>query len=475
MEKQTKRSQFGSTIGFIVSAIGSAVGLGNIWGFPYKMGSNGGFAFLLVYIVLAVFVGMFIMISELAIGRRGGKSVVSSYGSLDKRFKWIGVLGVLVPFIIMGFYNVLGGYCIEYMILNLSNLAFGTTGSDGATLFSEMLTNQFGALIFAIIYLSISFLIVKKGVKGGIEKFNKVGMPALFILLIIVVVRSCTLDGAEAGLKFILEPNFEPFKENFIGVLATAGGQMFFSLSLAMGIMVTFGSYLNKKENIVKNSLVIIGADTLVALLAAFAVIPAAFALGGADAAMAGPKLIFITLQDVFNSMGSVGPIFGFVFYMLVVLAAVSSTISLLEVVIAYLIDRREEKGKSVNRGKITLWSCVAVSILTIIVAIDGLGANGVWVPFRNTFGVIGSFNDSWLDFLDCITEGIIMPFAALVTAIMVGWVVKPKPIYDEITLEGNKFGLYKIYKFCIKFIIPPVMLLVLLGQVNEFFALNIF
>ncbi len=475
MEKETKRSQFGGSIGFILSAIGSAVGLGNIWGFPYKMGNNGGFAFLIVYVLLAVFVGMFIMIAELAIGRKTGKSVVSAFGILNKKFKWVGWMGVIVPFVIMGFYNVLGGYCTEYLFFNLSNLAFGSAGADGGTLFGGMLTNQFGSIIFSVIYLAICFFIVKGGVKGGIEKFNKIGMPALFVMLVIIVIRSCSLPGATEGIEYILKPNFEPFKENFFGVLATAGGQMFFSLSLAMGIMVTFGSYLSKKESIVKNSLFIIGADTLVALLAAFAVIPAAFALGGQDAAMAGPKLLFITLQDVFNSMGTIGPLFGSIFYLLVVLAAISSTISLIEVVTSFLIDRQEEKGKTANRGKITFWSCAAISILTIIVALDGLGANGFWVPTQNALGVVGSFNDCWLDFLDFFTEGLMMPLAALITSIFVGWVIKPKAIFDEVTLEGNKFKLYGAFKFCIRFIIPVVMGLVLLGQIDTFLALGIF
>lgn len=472
-----KRTQWGSNFGFIMSAIGSAVGLGNIWAFPFKMGQNGGFAFLIVYVILAVFVGLMIMVSELAIGRRTKLGVLGAYQKISKRFGWIGWLAVLSPLILLSFYCVLGGYCVEYMCYNLSEVAFGVgagAADAGETIFSNMLSNQLGALIFALIFLGMCVIIVKNGIKGGIEKFNKIGMPALFVMLIIIIIRAVTLPGASEGIKFMLEPNLEPLKNDFIGVISTAGCQMFLSLSLAMGAMVTYGSYLGNKENIVKSAGTIIFADTLVAVLAGFAVLPAAFALNGSEAVLSGPKLLFITLQDVFNQMGFVGPIFGVIFYLLVIIAAVSSAISLLEVIATMIIDKREAKNKPVDRVKITAYICIPVVFLMAIVAVDGLGANGMWTPFSKSVGIIGSFNDCWLDFFDTLAEGILMPIGGLLMAIMIGWEYGTENIRDEIMLEGNKFKSYKLYRVCIRFVVPVMMLLILFGQISEIFGLKL-
>lgn len=478
---ENKRENFGSNFGFLMAAIGSAVGLGNIWGFPYKMGKSGGFTFLIVYLMLGVFVGFVIMMAELAMGRKTRKGAIGAYGALARKFKWVGWLAVFSPFAVMTFYAVLGGYCIEYLALNLSNLAFaGAEVMTGADLFTAMLTNPFGAVIFSLLFMVICYLINCGGVSGGIEKFNKVGMPALFFMLIIIIIRTLTLDGAVEGLKFMFVPGYAVeagFIEEapgFLTVLATAGGQMFFSLSLAMGAMITYGSYLDQNENLVKNSLIIVVADTLVALMAGVAVIPAAVATYGPSATLSGPKLLFITLQDVFQSMGTVGPLFGVAFYLLVLLAAISSAISLIEVVVTYFIDCAEEKGKKGNRNKIVFLVCLAIMAIASIVAVDGLGSNGVWVPFQNTFGIVGEFNDSWLDFMDCLSEGIAMPLGALMMSIMVGWVIKPDTLLDELHISGTN-KLDGFFKFCIKFAAPVGMLLILIGQIDTFFHLGIF
>ncbi len=476
-----ERGAWGSNIGFLLAAIGSAVGLGNIWGFPYKMGRSGGFTFLIVYLLLAVFVGFVIMMGELAMGRKTGKGTIGAYSALSKRFKWVGWLAVFSPFVIMSFYSVLGAYCIEYLALNLSNLAFaGGAIMTGSDLFVAMLTNPFGAVIFTLLFMVICYLINRGGVSGGIEKFNKVGMPALFVMLVIIIIRSLTLPGAVEGLKFMFVPGYAVeagFIEEapgFLTVLATAGGQMFFSLSLAMGAMITYGSYLSRKESLVKNSLIIVIADTLVALMAGIAVIPAAVATYGPSAALSGPKLLFITLQDVFSAMGTVGPLFGVVFYLLVLLAAISSAISLIEVIATYFMDRAAEKGKEGKRGKIVFWVCLAIMVEAAVVAADGLGANGMWVPFQNAFGIIGEFNDCWLDFMDTLSEGIAMPLGALLMSIMVGWEIKPKTLLDEIYPDG-KGKLKAFFSICMKIVVPIGMLLVLVGQIDTFFHLNIF
>ena len=382
---ENERGSWGSNLGFLMAAIGSAVGLGNIWGFPYKMGKSGGFAFLVIYVLLAIFVGFSIMMSELAMGRKTGKGTIGAYHALSARFKWVGWLAVFSPFVILSFYTVLGGYCIEYMSLNLSNLAFaGAEIKTGSDLFGAMLTNPFGCVIFTF--------------------------------LVIIIIRSVTLPGAAEGLKFMFLPGYAVqagFIEeapSIISVLATAGGQMFFSLSLAMGITITYGSYMKKSQNIVKNSVVVVFADTLVAIMAGIAVIPAAVATYGPSATLSGPKLLFITLQDVFQAMGPIGPLFGVIFYLFVLVAAISSAIALIEVVVTFLLDHAESKGKQGNRSKTVFWVCAAIMVEAAIVALDGLGSNKfVPVPFQQMIGV-GPWNDCWLDFMDAFSEGLAMP-----------------------------------------------------------------
>ena len=479
---ENNRANWASNLGFLMAAIGSAVGLGNIWGFPYKMGKSGGFAFLAIYLLLAVFVGFIVMVSELAMGRKTGLGVIGSYHALSKKFKWVGWLAVFAPFVVMSFYSVLGGYCIEYMSLNLSNLAFGGAEiSTGADLFGSMLTNPFGAVVFTMLFLGICYLINRGGISGGIEKFNNIGMPALFFMLVIIIIRSLTLPGAVEGLKFMFVPGyaveagFIQEEPGLLTVFATAGGQMFFSLSLAMGAMITYGSYLNKKENLVRNSAIIVIADTLVAAMAGIAVIPAAVANGIANNVpldqikLGGPNLLFVTLQDVFHAMGTAGPLFGVIFYLLVLIAAISSAISLIEVVITFFLDRAESKGQKGSRPRIALIVCLAVLAEALLVAIDGLGATGIF-PWPATAG----WNDCMLDFMDMLSEGLAMPIGALLMSIMVGWEIKPGTLLDEVHLGySGKFDLF--YKICIKFITPVGMLLVLAGQVNDFFAMNWF
>ena len=249
---------------------------------------------------------------------------------------------------------------------------------------------------------------------------------------------------------------------------------MFFSLSLAMGAMITYGSYVSKKENLVTNAGIIVIADTLIAILAGLAVIPAAVATYGPSAALSGPKLLFITLQDVFAAMGKVGPLFGVIFYLLVLIAAISSAISLIEVISTYFMDRAEVKGKRGNRSRIVLGVCLAILAEASIVAVDGLGANGMWVPLQNQFGIIGEINDCWLDFMDFMSEGLAMPLGALLMSIMVGWEIKPKTLLDELHI-GSNAKIDTFFSICMKFIVPIGMALILLGQIDGFLHLGIF
>ena len=478
-----ERKGFGSNFGFLMAAIGSAVGLGNIWGFPNKMGASGGFTFLIIYLILAACCGFIVMMGELALGRKTGRGAIGAYKVLSKRFKWLGWLGVLSAFLILGFYCALGGYCLKYVTLNVGNLfhaGFGTGTLDGAGVFGALMANQGEAVIYGLIFVAITMVIVMGGVGGGIEKVCSVGMPALFVMLVICIIRSCTLEGASEGLKYMFVPGWAlangVIKEapDFFSVVSTAGGQMFFSLSLGMAAMITYGSYLDKKENLQKNAIIIVVMDTLVALMAGLCVIPGRFALDPTGT-LGGPSLLFVTMQNVFDRMGAAGPIFGILFYLLVVFAAVSSSISLLEAVVAHFVDKARDEGKGDKRKLYSLIGAIGAGILCVIVCLDALGNAGI--SPADILGMrvdpsdkVPTWSADWLDFFDCIAEGILMPLGALLMSIMYGWELGPEVVHAEATCEGQKFGAYGWFRICIKYITPLAMLLVLYGQIKEFF-----
>ena len=478
-----ERKGFGSNFGFLMAAIGSAVGLGNIWGFPNKMGANGGFTFLIIYLILAACCGFIVMMGELALGRKTGRGAIGAYKVLSKRFKWLGWLGVLSAFLILGFYCALGGYCLKYVTLNVGNLfhaGFGTGTLDGAGVFGALMANQGEAVIYGLIFVALTMIIVMGGVGGGIEKVCSVGMPALFVMLVICIIRSCTLEGASEGLKYMFVPGWAlangVIKEapDFFSVVSTAGGQMFFSLSLGMAAMITYGSYLDKKENLQKNAIIIVVMDTLVALMAGLCVIPGRFALDPTGK-LGGPSLLFVTMQNVFDRMGGAGPVFGILFYLLVVFAAVSSSISLLEAVVAHYVDRARDRGKGDKRKLYSLIGAIGAGILCVIVCLDALGNAGI--SPADILGMrvdpsdeVPTWSADWLDFFDCIAEGILMPLGALLMSIMYGWELGPEVVHAEATREGQKFGAYGWFRICIKYITPLAMLLVLYGQIKEFF-----
>ena len=485
-----ERKGFGSNFGFLMAAVGSAVGLGNIWGFPNKMGASGGFTFLIIYLVLAVLCGFIVMVGELAIGRKTGKGAVAAYHALSKKFKWMGWMGILSAFFILFFYCALGGYCIKYVILNVGDLfgaGFGaeavyaaagdTSKSLGDVVFNTFVGSSGEAIIFGLIFVVITMLIVLGGVGGGIEKVCSVGMPALFVMLLICIIRACTLDGAVEGLKYMFVPGWAVENgiiaeaPDFLTVLSTAGGQMFFSLSLGMGAMITYGSYLQKKENLQKNAILIIVMDTLVALMAGLCVIPGRFALDP-DGALGGPKLLFITMQNVFSRMGGLGPIFGILFYLLVVFAAVSSSISLLEVIVAHFVDKARDEGKGDKRKAYTLIAAACVGLGCILVCADQLGGASFtpWKLLGLPETAIRTWNDCWLDFWDMLSEGIMMPLGALLMSLMIGWEVGPEMVKEECEQSGHAMGSYGFFKICVKFITPLCMILILYGQIKEFF-----
>ena len=471
-----ERKGFGTNFGFLMAAVGSAVGLGNIWGFPNKMGASGGFTFLIIYLILAALCGFIVMVGELALGRKTGKGAVGAYKVLSKKFKWLGWLGIASAFFIMSFYCALGGYCIKYLVLNVGNLfnaGFGTNGMSGGDVFTAFISNQGQSVIYGLIFVVLTMLIVMGGVGGGIEKVCSIGMPALFVMLIICIIRACTLENAVDGLKYMFVPGWAVANgviekaPNFFTVLSTAGGQMFFSLSLGMGAMITYGSYLHKKENIEKNALLIVIMDTMVALMAGLCVMPGRFALD-ASGAIGGPKLLFITMQNVFDKM-PLGALFGILFYLLVVFAAISSSISLLEVIVAHFCDKARIAGKGDKRKAYSLIAAVAVGLGCTLVCLDCLGGAGI-APADLLKIEPSGWSDCWLDFFDSLSEGIMMPLGALLMCLCIGYEIGPKVVDDEACLEGQSFKSKGFFNICVKFITPIAMLLVLYGQIEAFF-----
>lgn len=442
MEKQKERGQWASNLGFIMATAGSAIGLGNLWKFPYLVGKHGGGAFIVVYLLIVVFVGYPIMLGEMAIGRATGKNAMGAYKMLDKRFTWVGMAGVLSGFLILGFYNVVGGWVIKYIV----QFIMGGVKGDTAAYFGGFISSPFEPIFYAFLFSLATALIVNKGIAGGIEKASKFMMPTLFILLIIVMIRSVTLPGAGAGLEYYLKPDFSKLTPTAI---VAALGQVFFSLSLGMGCMITYGSYLSKNENIEKDALIVPLMDTTAALLAGFAILPAVFAFGFEPGA--GPGLMFITLPQVFASMPA-GALFGIMFFILVLFAALTSSISLLEVCNAYVID---EHGWS--RSKAT-W--VMSGIIFILVILSSLSM-GVMKDFT-------IFGKGFFDLLDFITSNVLLPLGGIMMCIFIGYFWGVDKAAAEV-MQNGKFAFKSrgFWNIAIKYIAPVAVGIVFLNMIG--------
>jgi len=445
------RAQWASSIGFILSAAGSAVGLGNIWKFPGKAYAGGGAAFLIIYILIVVFIGAAAMLGEFSLGRHTQKNPVGAFASISKRWKWVGALSVITAFIIMCYYVQVGGWVINYMVDYATNSASIFADSQGH--FLGMLGAESfpfkAAFLYPFIFLGLTVFVIIKGVESGIEKFNKIAMPVLFIILVVLTIRSVTLPGAEEGLSYMLKPDFS--KVTFDTVL-TALGQAFYSLSLGMAIMITYGSYLGKGENIGKNVGIICVFDSAVAFLAGFMIIPAVFA-AGVEPGMGG-GFAFTSLTGVFQSMPA-GALFGFLFYTLLFVAALTSAISILEGIIACIT---EEFGW--NRKKAAIGLAIAMLAIGSLYTLSQvhLPLKGIWFDAVNGLQYPGLG-----DFMEYLTDRLTMPIAALFTCIFIGWVWKPKNVIAEVRQNGIKFPSAKIWSFLIRFISPTAIALILI------------
>jgi NSS family neurotransmitter:Na+ symporter len=448
-KKIEKRASFSGQIGFVLAAAGSAVGLGNVWRFPYLAAKYGGGAFLLIYLLCVVTFGFTLMITEIALGRKTGKSVIEAYFILNKKWRFLGILSSLVPVLILPYYTVIGGWIIKYT----SAFLIGQ-GEKAATdgFFESFIQNPFQSIIWWILFSLLTMLFILSGVEKGIEKASKIMMPVLLVLLIGITVYSLTLPGAFEGVKYYLLPRAAAFTPDAV---LSAVGQMFYSMSLAMGIMVTYGSYMKKSENIEVSVRRIEIFDTGVAFLAGLLVVPAVTAFSGSTANMnAGPSLMFITLPKVFMSMGAVpGHIVAVLFFLLMLFAALTSSISIAETVVSIISDRF-----GLSRKKSILCTSGIIAVLGVFSAL-GYGVLSDIHPFGK---------DSFLDFFDFLTNSLVMPVVALLTCIFVGFVIKPKTLIDEVktsaAFKGESF--YKVFvKFCAPVILAAILVFGLRGS----------
>ena len=446
-----KRSSFSGKLGFVLAAAGSAVGLGNIWRFPYLAAKYGGGIFLLVYIILAVTFGYALMTAEIAIGRKTGLSVVGAFKSLNKKFSFIGWLAALIPVIILPYYSVIGGWVMKYLYAFISGS--GTlAAADGY--FGRFISSAGEPVLWFCIFLGITALVVLFGVEKGIEKVSKVMMPVLIALSLAIAIYSLTMPGALEGLKYYVLPDFTRLEANTFGEYAAilgktalaAMGQMFYSMSLAMGIMITYGSYMKKDVSIDSSVKQIEIFDTGVAFLAGLMIIPAVFAFSGGtpEALGAGPSLMFITLPKVFETMAG-GAIIGAAFFILVLFAALTSSISLFETVLSFICDKTKLGRKM---------ACLIVFVGSVLVGLLSCFGYSIWDS-------VLVFGYQFLDFFDFASNSVLMPVVAFLTCIFVGYVIKPKAILDEVALSG-KVGRRGIFVVMIKYIAPIFVALIL-------------
>ena len=450
--QKNDRVNFGSKIGAILAAAGSAVGLGNIWRFPYEAGNHGGAAFILIYLACVFVLGMPIMIAEFTVGRRAKASTGKAFGILapGTQWKWLGRLGVLSGLLILGYYSVVAGWTLEYIVTSVSN-GFANKGpEDFVAIFQNFSQDPVRPIVWCLMFLFLTHFVIVKGVKDGIEKSSKVMMPILFILILVLAVCSMSLPDASKGLEFLLKPDFSKVNADvFLGAM----GQAFFSLSLGMGCLSTYASYFGSDTQMGKTALSVGVIDTMVAILAGVIIFPAAFSVGIQPDA--GPSLIFITLPNVFQqAFGGVpflAMIFSLMFYVLLALAALTSTISLHEVVTAYL---NEQFG--ISRGRAALWVtgfCVVTGVLSSL-------SLGVW---DDKFFGLGFF-----DLLDFVTAKLMLPLSGLLVSLFVGWYLKRSLSYEELTNYGlQKAPYFPIYMFILRYLAPIALVLIFVNELG--------
>lgn len=442
-----KRSMFSGKLGFVLAAAGSAVGLGNIWRFPYLAARYGGGIFLLVYLILVVSLGFSLMIAEVAIGRKTKLSAIGAFRKLSEKWKFLGYLASVVPIIIFPYYCVIGGWVVKYLLVYATG---GGMEAAGDTYFNDYIAQPAEPILWLAVYIGLTAVIVFFGVQKGIEKASRIMMPALVVLTLGVAAYSVTRPGALEGVAYYLIPDFSRFSVNTV---LGAMGQMFYSMSLAMGIMVTYGSYMKREDDLEKSVSQIEIFDTGIAFLAGLMVIPAVFAFSGGDEAALnqGAGLMFVTLPKVFADAGALGLVFGGLFFLLVLFAALTSSVSLMETVVSIFQDTFHWSRK---------FTCTLVMLGCLVLALPSSLGYGLldW---------IAPLGFSLLDFFDFISNSVLMPIVALLTCLFVGWVVKPKLVVDEVK-RSSRFPREKLFVVVIRYVAPICILLVLISSVLD-------
>ncbi len=444
-----QKNSFSSKLGFILAAAGSAVGLGNIWRFPYLAAKYGGGTFLLVYLILAITFGFALMLTEIAIGRKTGKSPLFAFTSLNKKFSFLGILSSIVPVVIFPYYCVIGGWVIKYFSVYITGR--GAQAVEDA-FFTSFISGAAEPLFWLFLFIAGTAVIVMLGVQKGIENASKVLMPILVVLSVGIAAYVVTRPGAIEGLIYYIKPDLSGFSANCV---LAAMGQLFYSMSLAMGIMITYGSYMPKTENIEASVRSIELFDTGIAFLSGMIIVPSVFIFSGGDESVlsSGPSLMFITLPKVFGSMRA-GGLLGVVFFVLVLFAALTSAISLMETVVS-IVQEKIGLGRRI--------ACILVFAYALIMA----------VPSSLGFGVlswVAPLGLSILDFFDFISNSVLMPLVALSTCIFVGYVIKPKAVADEVKVSAP-FRSEKLYTLLIKYIAPILILLILISSIANTFG----
>ena len=457
-----KKSSFSGSLGFVLSAAGSAVGVGNIWRFPYLAAKDGGGLFLILYIALVFTFGFTLLTTDVAIGRRTQENAMRAFGSIDRRWAFLGYLTFLVPALIMTYYSVIGGWISRYLVTYLT-----FRGADAAQdgYFVSFITSQFAPIVFMLAFLSVTAFIVYRGVEKGIEKFSRIIMPGLILMVVGIALFSLTLRHNDEtalrtglqGLAVYLTPNLKGVTlSRFLGILLDAMSQLFFSLSVSMGIMITYGSYVKKDVNLSRSLGQIEIFDTLVAFLAGLMIIPAVYVFFGTEGMASGPSLMFISLPKVFEAMGPLGAIIGLVFFLMVVFAALTSNVSIMETLVANCMELFHTSRKKMSLI-IALLSAGAATVIC-------LGYN---VLYFEVDLPTGAQAQQLLDVVDYISNSFLMPLISLLTCILVGWIIKPKWIIEEMESSGHPFRRKALYAFMIRYVTPVMMALLFLESIG--------
>ncbi|WP_191013329.1 sodium-dependent transporter [Treponema zioleckii] len=454
-----ERNSFSSSVGFVLAAAGSAVGLGNIWRFPYLAAKDGGGLFLVIYIILALTFGFTLLITEVAIGRKTKQSSLTAYGKINKKFSWIGGFSTLVPFLILPYYCIIGGWVLKYMVAFITGHGFDAAADK---YFETFITAQYQPIIFDAIFLFAVAFVIFRGVKKGIESISKILMPILFLLVVAIAIFSITIKNPETGvtgldgLKVFVIPSLDglTFKDIFVAT-TDAMGQLFYSISVAMGIMVTYGSYFKKESNLNRCVNQIEIFDTLVAFLAGVMIIPAVYVFMGKEGMTGGPGLMFIAIPKVFVQMGKIGQFVGAAFFIMVFFAALTSAMSVMEAVVSGFIDHYK-----ISRKRATVFETAIALAVGIVIC---LGYNIFYFKVKLPNGSDAQI----LDIVDYISNNIFMPVVAIGTCILIGWVAKPKTVIEEATINGEKFGRKTLYTVMIKFVAPILLTILLLGSLG--------